>query len=309
MSIVEIADGVFVIPVPMSEHLDTAIIALHGEGLTLVDAGVPEAGPAAVCQFTDRHNRSKVDAVLCTHFHRDHTGGIVELSESASLDVYAHVAEGHLLAEPGDFARAMAMSSGSTPPPVSAGIKPVGVLDGFTLPIDGREWEAIHVPGHTWGHLAFWAESDRILVAGDSIQGGGIPYHGVPGQGTGLPYYLDSAAYRTSLLRMRSLSPETVVMSHKVPPWGARVLRSSADIREAFDSSLKEMERIEQLVFSRVSDVEGVTLQDVAKYVCTASGMVDATAQATLTVRAHLVELSSQGALTRIKFQWSVARE
>jgi glyoxylase-like metal-dependent hydrolase (beta-lactamase superfamily II) len=309
MSSTEIADGVFVISIPMSEHLDTAVVALRGAELVLVDAGIPVAGPDALRQFASRHDCGSVGAVLCTHFHRDHTGGIAELREQTPFDVYAHVAEGHLIAEPGDFARAMAMNSSSPPPPASVGTHAIGVLDGFRLPVGGREWEAIHVPGHTWGHLAFWSESDRILITGDSIQGEGIPYYGVPGQGTGLPYYLDAGAYRRSLQRMQSLSPELLVISHEVPPWGARVLRSPSDIADAFDSSLQETDRIEQLVRSRLADVDRATLQDVAAFVCSASGMVDVTAQAILTVRAHLVELGTDGVASVHQSEWSMTGE
>jgi glyoxylase-like metal-dependent hydrolase (beta-lactamase superfamily II) len=42
------------------------------------------------------------------------------------------------------------------------------------LPEDGTipgfpEWRWIHTPGHTVGHVSFFRDSDRVLIAGDAL--------------------------------------------------------------------------------------------------------------------------------------------
>jgi hypothetical protein len=39
--------------------------------------------------------------------------------------------------------------------------------DGSVPPLPGWRW--IHTPGHTVGHVAFWREADRALIAGDAF--------------------------------------------------------------------------------------------------------------------------------------------
>lgn len=299
----EVADGVFLLTVPMSEHLSTAVVALRGRRTTLVDAGTPGDGPAMVTECINARGLAAPDAVLITHFHRDHTGGIAELQRAAPLDVYAHVAETGSVACPAEFGQALYRNGVGTAPPVGEGVAVTGVLDGFLHSVGGREWEAIHVPGHSWGHLAFWSASDRILIAGDAIQGAGVPFRGVPGQGTGLAYYLDVGAYRRSLERMRALDPAVLILSHGISPWNKQVLDAPAAIRAAFTDSLENTSRLEDIV--RDCLASGIaTLQEISAAVCLQAGTPTPTPQSMLSVHAHLSDLRSRRMATLDAGRW-----
>ena len=289
----EVADGVVLVTVPMSEHLGTAVVALRGTRTTLVDAGTPGDGPAMVRECINDRGLAAPGTVLITHFHRDHTGGIAELQRAAHLEVYAHVAETGSVACPAEFGQALKLNGVKTAPPAGDGVAVTGVLDGFLHSVGGRVWEAIHVPGHTWGHLAFWSASDRILIAGDAVQGGGIPWRGVPGQGTGLAYYLDVGAYRRSLERMRALDPAVLILSHGISPWNEQVLDDPAAIRDAFAGSLANTSRLEDMVLDCLASGGG-TLQEISTAVCLRSGTPAPTPQSMLSVHAHLSDLRSR---------------
>ncbi len=49
------------------------------------------------------------------------------------------------------------------------------IEEGDSIQIGSRTWEALHVPGHSLGHISLWNESDGILLLGDAVLGFGPP--------------------------------------------------------------------------------------------------------------------------------------
>jgi glyoxylase-like metal-dependent hydrolase (beta-lactamase superfamily II) len=75
----------------------------------------------------------------------------------------------------------------------------------------------LDVPGHSAGHVAFWRESDRVLVAGDVLNAAN-PFTGIPG--LRLPYDFftpDPETNRRSAKRLGELEPELVLLGHGPP--------------------------------------------------------------------------------------------
>ncbi len=299
----EVADGVVVLPVPMGPGLSTAVVVLSGERTVLVDAGPAEVGPAAVRACLADRALPPVDRVICTHFHHDHTGGAAELATDSTVVVQAHVAEVGMITAPGGFTQALAQLGIAVAPPTSAGVPVAPLLGGARLAVGDRSWEVVHVPGHTWGHLAMWSSDDQLLVAGDAVQGEGVPYRGVPGLGTGLPYYLDVTTYRDSLRKMVALAPSTLVLSHENPGWEGRVLRGQGVVLDALEGSLAETDELHRAV-RRSVDGLGSTPDEVAARVCSDRELGPATPQAELTVRAHLQLARVEGSLEVDRGRW-----
>jgi len=78
-------------------------------------------------------------------------------------------------------------------------------------------FRVLHVPGHSAGHVAFWRESDRVLVAGDVLNAAN-PFTGIPG--LRLPYDFftpDPEANRRSAKRLGELEPSLVCLGHGPP--------------------------------------------------------------------------------------------
>lgn len=72
----------------------------------------------------------------------------------------------------------------------------------------------IEVPGHSAGHIAFWRESDRVLVAGDVLNNMNI-WTGIPGLHEPKPYLTpDPDQNRRSAKRLGQLEPSLVVFGH-----------------------------------------------------------------------------------------------
>ncbi len=123
----------------------------------VVDPG--DATP--VLQALD-HHRLKLAAILVTHHHPDHVGGVHELHLSTGARVFGPARE-------------------NVPAPFTP------VMQGDTLELLGQSVEVLDVPGHTAGHVAYVlpnAPQSPVLFCGDTLFSGGCGriFEGTPAQ-------------------------------------------------------------------------------------------------------------------------------
>ena len=94
------------------------------------------------------------------------------------------------------------------PHPVARRLREGDEVAGFTV---------LETPGHTRGHVAYWREADRTLVAGDVFFNVN-PLTGRPGLRPPLDgFNEDTEANRESMRRLAALDPEVVVFGHGPP--------------------------------------------------------------------------------------------
>jgi hydroxyacylglutathione hydrolase len=136
-----------------------------------VDPG--EAAPV-IAELKRRNLR--LAAILLTHHHPDHIGGVPELLRLGKVPVIG----------PDDSRIPFLTSTASDAQPCE-------------LPDLGLAFEILHVPGHTVSHIAFWGHG--ALFCGDTLfsAGCGRMFEGTPEQ------------MNASLNRLRELPPETQV--------------------------------------------------------------------------------------------------
>jgi len=108
----------------------------------------------------------QIEYMLITHCHFDHTGGISELKKHFKFKTAAHELDAPFL-ENGDNVITAASWYGRVITPVKIDIKFSG--DRQTFKLGNRSIDAIHIPGHSPGSLAYLTESEgkRILFAQD----------------------------------------------------------------------------------------------------------------------------------------------
>lgn len=144
--------------IPLPAFQDNYLWVLHdGQRALVVDPG--DAKP--VMAFLQRDGL-QLDAILVTHHHPDHIGGLDVLREATGARVYGPARE----AIPGPLTR---------------------LSEGDAVTVLGLRFQVLDVPGHTSGHIAYYCpqvDGVPLLFCGDTLFSGGCGrlFEGTPAQ-------------------------------------------------------------------------------------------------------------------------------
>ena len=162
---------------------------------------VDPGGDAADLQRELTRLRASVAAILITHGHWDHLGGVADLAEDTGAPVYMAEDERALLENLPDLVPEGVAARPYTPDTFLQGDE--------TLELAGIEFQTLRVPGHSPAHLAYYAEG--CLFSGDVLFENSVGRTDLPG-----------ADWETLVESIRMLServpPETTVYSGHGPP-------------------------------------------------------------------------------------------
>jgi glyoxylase-like metal-dependent hydrolase (beta-lactamase superfamily II) len=154
------------------------VFLVEGEhGWVLVDAGLRGTASLIRRAATRLFGETNPTAILLTHGHFDHVGALTALSRHWSVPIYVHPLElpyvtGRSAYPPPDPTVAGGMVSAMSP------LFPRGPYDFGSrvrmLPENGTvpglpDWRWIPTPGHSPGHVSFFRDTDRALIAGDAV--------------------------------------------------------------------------------------------------------------------------------------------
>ncbi|MCU6435847.1 hydroxyacylglutathione hydrolase [Undibacterium sp. Jales W-56] len=136
---------------------DNYLWLIHdGSNAVAVDPGDANA----IISALDQH-QLRLSAILLTHHHNDHIGGVPALLQRDQVPVYGPDNDG-----------------------IAAVTHPVRQHQEFTLPDLGLSLNVLAVPGHTSGHIAYFAPEQHWLFCGDTLFAGGCGrlFEGTPAQ-------------------------------------------------------------------------------------------------------------------------------
>ncbi|MDF2631163.1 MAG: beta-lactamase domain protein [Symbiobacteriaceae bacterium] len=222
-----------------------------GDGAwVLVDAGLPYSAGIILRAVRQRFGREvRPAAIVLTHAHFDHVGACKQLAERWDVPVYAHERELPHLTGKDDY---------PTPDPSVGGglmarlspLYPRGAIDlgarARPLPRGGEVphlpgWRWIHTPGHTEGHVSFFRDADRLLIAGDAFttvrQESVLAVLSQRPEIHGPPMYFttDWEAAERSVRKLRALKPTVAVTGHGVPMSGELLERGMLLLAQNFE--------------------------------------------------------------------------
>ena len=241
----EIAPGVAVLPISI---VNVYFIGEPGKPWLLVDTGLPQSAEKIRAAAEERYGAgAKPEAIVLTHGHPDHAGSAFDLAIAWDVPIYAHSLEmpyltGKALYPPSDptLGGAMAFLSRFFPasgldlrPPLQE-LPPGGGVPALA------DWTWLHTPGHAPGHVSFYREGDRTLLAGDACATVNMESLGALLAktqelcGPPAPATYDWGAAHQSVRRLAALKPAVLGCGHGVPLRGADVASRLAALADEF---------------------------------------------------------------------------
>lgn len=169
-----------------------------------------DPGDAAPVVAELQRSGASLAAILLTHHHPDHIGGVPELLRHWDVPVFG----------PDDTRIAQRTHT-------------VREGERCELPDLGLSFETLQVPGHTLSHIAFWGHGS--LFSGDTLfsAGCGRMFEGTPTQ------------MNASLTKLKNLPPDTrMFCGHE---YTAANLRFALTVEPANSAALEYQDRVEHL--------------------------------------------------------------
>ncbi len=171
------------------------------ESMVMVDSGEPyRAWTRQILDYWSELGHPRIDAILITHGHGDHIGGLDRLQEAFDCPVRCHPKLAprlqHILG--GDSVHALAAR------------ETVQTGGGATL-------RPLFTPGHEEDHVCYFLRPDRVLFSGDNLLGNSSSS------------VRNLKQYMSSLTRMASTRPLVVCPGH-----GNTILRGEQRIQQQF---------------------------------------------------------------------------
>jgi glyoxylase-like metal-dependent hydrolase (beta-lactamase superfamily II) len=206
----------------MTDPGDAAVYLIRfGDKAALIDAGTGQGHSRLVGNIAEcLRPGERLEYLLLTHCHFDHTGGAAAVRNEFGCQIVAHELDAVYL-ESGDSEVTAASWYGARLSPLTVDIKLN--CEESTIEVGSGKITAIHWPGHSPGSVVYtaWLEGELVLF-GQDVHG---PIH---------PALLsDEKQYQASLKKLAALGADLLLEGH----FG--VFRTKDEVREFIESFIR----------------------------------------------------------------------
>lgn len=150
-------------------------------------------------RLLERIQGVKIEAIVLTHAHFDHMGGVDEVRKAAGCPVYIHDLEADWLTDP---RKNGSMRWQDVTPPLSTDAAEYALDQGQNLELIGHTFRVMHTPGHSPGSVS--------LLCGSHLFSGDVLFRQSVGR-TDLPGGKERDLYDSIRNKLYVLDPETTV--------------------------------------------------------------------------------------------------
>lgn len=203
----ELIDGVWQVP-RLIPHLINCYLIRTSDGDVLLDAGTRWYTRKILAALSGYN----LALVALTHVHPDHQGAVAAVCQKFGVPVACHAAD------------AAAMEGSQPMQPSSLAVR-FGdwIWSGPPHPVARRlhegdhvgEWQVIHTPGHTPGHVSYFRARDRAVIVGDVVRSSFV----LAGKLIEPPrlFSADPELNRQSIRKLLELRPSFLCFGHGPP--------------------------------------------------------------------------------------------
>ena len=247
-------DKLFDIPVYRTHlWIFNSYAIIDNDQATLIDVGLPTIGDAVIDGLaTHGVDPTQLRAMLCTHAHPDHCGGMPRVLERMTTDTFFPArCEDYLAGErprrfgandairflpvwgeerfsPAalrDFMRVGAKIGFGGPKDMKLPFAPTGFLADGSAPASLPGWEVIAAPGHTDDSTCFYHRASATLLSGDAVVT-------LDGRAWFNPEWVDAGLSAETEERLRSLDVRYLLPGHGKPIEGSDIWANARSFRD-----------------------------------------------------------------------------
>jgi glyoxylase-like metal-dependent hydrolase (beta-lactamase superfamily II) len=224
------------------------IYLIHGPKNILIDCSILAKGPEIEESLTAILKDEKIDTVLLTHSHYDHTGACAYLQAKHNFNIIASQRTKEILQNPKaiefidklnqEFKRRLNQDSTIH---VTMPKNIVTVHEGEKIPVSKNQWLQVYeTPGHSRCSLSFLLQPENILFPGDAA---GI----VEKDKTIKPLFLSSITqYIESMEKISNLNAEILALPHN------QIIKDRKNIQGFFGRSLHESQKLKNKILEEL---------------------------------------------------------
>lgn len=224
------------------------IYLIHGPKNIMVDCSILAKSAEIEENLAKILGNDKIDTVLLTHSHYDHTGACAYLQARHHFNILASQRTKEILQNPKaiefidklnqEFKRLLNQDNSmhvTMPENISA------VHEEEIISVSQNQWLQVYeTPGHTRCSLSFLLQPENILFPGDAA---GV----MEKNGTIKPLFLSSyTQYIGSLEKISTLDAEILALPHN------QVIKGRKNVQEFFSRSLLETEKLKTKIFQEL---------------------------------------------------------